>query len=100
MFLGEILNRIIKIPIPGSVIGMILLLTALLTGIIKLSQVEELSNFLLDHLAFFFIPAGVGLLSVLGVIRGSWYLILLVTFLTTIIVMSVTGLVVQFLKRR
>lgn len=100
IFLGEVLNRILKIPIPGSVLGMIILLIALLTGIIKLSQIEEISNFLLDHLAFFFIPAGVGLLSVIGVIKNSWYLILLVSFLTTIIVMSTTGLVVQFLKRR
>lgn len=100
IFIGEMLNRILKIPIPGSVLGMIILLIALLTGIIKLSQIEEVSNFLLDHLAFFFIPAGVGLLSVLGVIKGSWYLILIVAFLTTIIVMAVTGLLVQFLKRR
>lgn len=87
------------IPIPGSVIGMIILLIALLTGVVKLSHIEEISNFLLDHLAFFFIPAGVGLLSVLGVIKDSWYLILLLSFFTTIIVMAVTGLIVQFLKR-
>lgn len=100
IFIGEVLNRVFKIPIPGSVIGMIILLIALLTGIVKLSHIEEISNFLLDHLAFFFIPAGVGLLSILGVIKDSWYLILLLSLLTTIIVMAITGLIVQYLKRR
>lgn len=100
IFIGEVLNRVFKIPIPGSVIGMIILLIGLLTGIVKLSHIEEISNFLLDHLAFFFIPAGVGLLSILGVIKDSWYLILLLSLLTTIIVMAITGLIVQYLKRR
>ncbi|MHC1684799.1 MAG: CidA/LrgA family protein [Clostridiaceae bacterium] len=100
IFIGEVLNRVFKIPIPGSVIGMIILLIALLTGIVKLSHIEEISNFLLDHLAFFFIPAGVGLLSILGIIKDTWYLILLLSLLTTIIVMAITGLIVQYLKRR
>jgi holin-like protein len=99
VFIGEILNRVFKIPIPGNILGMILLLIALLTGIIKLHQIEEISKFLLDHLSFLFIPAGVGLLSVTGALKDSWYFLLLIAIITTILVMAVTALVVQFLRR-
>ena len=99
VFIGDILNRVFKIPIAGNILGMILLLVALLTGIIKLHQIEEISKFLLDHLSFLFIPAGVGLLSVTGVLKDSWYFLLLIAIITTILVMAVTALVVQFLRR-
>jgi holin-like protein len=99
VFIGDIFNRVFKIPIPGNILGMILLLVALLTGIIKLHQIEEISKFLLDHLSFLFIPAGVGLLSVTGVLKDSWYFLLFIAFFTTILVMAVTALVVQFLRR-
>lgn len=99
VFIGELLNKVFKIPVPGNIIGMILLLVALLTGIIKLHQIEEISKFLLDHLSFFFIPAGVGLLSVTGILQGSWHFILFICIFTTILVMSTTALVVQFLRR-
>ena len=99
VFIGDILNRVFKIPIPGNILGMILLLVALLTGIIKLHQIEEISKFLLDHLSFLFIPAGVGLISVTGVLKDSWYFLLLIAIITTILVMAVTALVVQFLRR-
>ncbi|MCB2288566.1 CidA/LrgA family protein [Clostridium sp. CS001] len=100
LFIGDILNRVFKIPVPGSILGMILLLLALITGIIKLHQIEEICKFLLDHLSFFFIPAGVGLLSVTGLLKDSWYLLLLVCIITAILVMSVTALIVQFLRRQ
>jgi holin-like protein len=99
VFIGDILNKVFKIPIPGNILGMILLLIALITGIIKLHQIEDISKFLLDHLSFLFIPAGVGLLAVTGVLKDSWYVLLLIAIITTILVMAVTALVVQFLRR-
>ena len=99
VFIGDILNKVFGIPIPGNILGMILLLVALITGIIKLDQIEDISKFLLDHLSFLFIPAGVGLLAVTGVLKDSWYFLLLIAIITTILVMAVTALVVQFLRR-
>lgn len=99
VFIGEVLNKAVGIPIPGNILGMILLLVALLTGIIKLHQIEETSKFLLDHLTFLFVPAGVGLLSVTGILKDSWHILLLICIFTTILVMSITALVVQLLRR-
>lgn len=100
LFIGESINKIFQIPIPGNVIGMIILLIGLTTGILKLSMVDLISKFLLDNLAFFFIPAGVGLINSLDVIGSQWFPIFAITLLSTIIVLITTGLTVQFLKRR
>ena len=62
-FAGEILSKLLNLPIPGSIVGMILLFVLLTSNIIKVEKVENLANFFLDHLAFFFIPASVGLRS-------------------------------------
>lgn len=98
-FIGELLQRLLKLPIPGNVLGMLILFTCLCTGVIKLEMINEISDFLLDHLAFFFIPAGVGLLACTDALNGKWLAFLGVCIITTIIVMIITGHTVQILKR-
>ena len=39
-FLGEILRAVIPLPIPASIYGLVLMLTALLTGILPLEKVR------------------------------------------------------------
>lgn len=97
-FIGEGLHRFLNIPIPGNVMGMLLLLIALSTGVIKLKAIEEVSEFLLSHLAFFFVPAGVGILACLDVIKGSFFSIITIVLVSTIVVMAVTGITIQVLK--
>lgn len=99
-FIGEFLNKLFGIPIPGNVLGMVLFLILLITGIVKLEMVDKIAKFLLDHLAFFFIPAGVNLLTNLDMLRGQWITIMSVIVLTTISVMVVTGWTIQWAKRR
>jgi len=97
-FVGEAVHRFLRLPIPGSVIGMILLLLGLTSGIIKLEHIEETSEFLLNHLAFFFVPAGVGIISSLDVMKGNWIPIFVIIVISTIVVMVTTGITVQLLK--
>lgn len=97
---GELLNRIFRIPIPGNVLGMIILLILLVTGIIKLEMIEKISKFLLDHLAFFFVPAAANILNNLELIQSQWLPIMGVILISTVVVMTVTGLTVEFLIRR
>jgi holin-like protein len=52
-----------RLPIPGNVIGVILLFGLLASGIIKVEHVREGADFLLKHLVFFFIPVTVGLMN-------------------------------------
>lgn len=99
-FLGEAVHKVLGIPIPGSVIGMVLLFLCLCARIIKLEMISEIAGFLINHLAFFFIPAGVGLLAYMNVLKNSWVPIVGISFITTVIVLIVTGYTVQLLKRR
>lgn len=99
LLLGEGIRLATGITIPGTVIGMVLLFIALMTKLIRLDQIEQVSKFLLDHLAFLFVPAGVGLINSLDVIGNSWLPILVIVLVSTVIVIGVTGWTVQLLKR-
>ena len=61
--IGEVISKGFSLPLPGNILGMLILLLLLMTKVIKVEKIESVSNFFLDHLAFFFIPAGVGLIS-------------------------------------
>lgn len=97
---GEWINRWSGIPIPGAVIGIFILFLLLLFKIIKVEMLQELSEFFLSNLAFFFIPPGVALMSNFGLIKGIWAELLLIIILTSIITIVVTGFTVQFLVHR
>jgi holin-like protein len=98
-FTGEVVHGLFHLPIPGNIIGMILLLFGLLTKVIKLEMIEELTNFLLDNLAFFFVPAGVGLITTIGILKSSWYKILIICIVSTIIVLFVTSKSIEIIKK-
>lgn len=93
--LGELLRVLIPLPIPASVYGLVLMLLALTTGIIKLHQVKEASAFLIEIMPVMFIPAGVGLLESWSALKPVWIPVVLITMLTTVFVMVVTGRVAQ-----
>ena len=97
--IGVALQIIFNLPIPGSVIGLILLFLGLQIGIIKVEMIEELCEFLLSNMSFFFIPAGVGLMTAFGVLKGKWIPFIIIVVFSTCIVWIVTALVVKFLRK-
>lgn len=60
---GEFLSSLLPVPIPGSILAMVLLFLLLVTKVLKPKHIAEKSDFLLGNMAFFFIPAGVGILE-------------------------------------
>ena len=62
-FAGELLKFVIPLPVPASIYGLLLLLLALVTGILRLESVKETSKFLIEIMPLMFIPAAVGLLE-------------------------------------
>ena len=98
--LGELLSGALHLPIPGNILGMVILFILLCTKIIKVENIASVTMFLLDHLAFFFIPAGVGLMTSIGIIKSTWWQILIVCISTTIIMIGVTGIIVQTISRK
>ena len=93
--LGEIFNYLIPLPIPGSIYGMIILFLLLCLGVIKINQVKKVSGFLLEILPLLFIPSAVGIISQLDTLKEIWLEVIIITIITTIVVMSTTGIVTQ-----
>ena len=98
-FIGEGLARFIPIPFPASVISMILLFILLLTKGLKPGHIQQKANFLTKNMAFFFIPAGVGVMTIYPQVKNSILLLLLVCVLTSIITFGVTALTVRWVIR-
>ena len=101
-WLGEAAASLLPLPIPASVIGMLLLflLLLLLRGT---KPVEELTGFLLKNMAFFFVPAGLGILGQSEVLRKNLLPLLTICVLTTLITFLVTAYTVrgvQYLQGR
>ena len=61
-FVGEVLKYLIPLPVPASIYGLVLLFVALLSGVIRLEAIREVSQFLIEIMPLMFIPAAVGLL--------------------------------------
>lgn len=99
-FLGEIVSKMLHLPIPGSVIGMVLLFLALVFNLLKIETIEIVGNYLLENLSIFFLPAGVGIMVYYPVIKDSWWSLLIFAIVVTGLTMSVVGQVVQFVQRR
>lgn len=98
-FLGEILNLILPFSVPASVYGLVLLFLALLSGLIKLEQVEETADFFVNIMPVLFIAPAVSMMDTLPGLKGSIIGILFITVVTTVLVMAVTGLVSQAIIR-
>lgn len=99
-FLGEVLRALIPLPIPASVYGLVLMLAVLRAGILRVDQVRGAAEFLIEIMPVMFIPAAVGLLTAWNALRPICVPVLVITVLTTIIVMAVTGRVAQAIIRR
>ncbi len=99
-FIGEFISSTFNLSIPGNIIGMILLLVLLMTNVVKVEQIETVSNFLLDHLAFFFLPAGVGLITAISILKADGIQLVVIAIVSTLVVMSVTVIAVEgFIKK-
>lgn len=92
---GDWIASILPIPFPGSVIAMILLFVALLMKFIKEEQIEEVGDFLLKNMAFFFIPAGVSVLNYFEILKESIVPFLFICAITLVLTFGVTAFTVS-----
>ena len=98
--MGEALHVLIPLPVPASVYGLVIMLIALGTHIIKLDQVKEAAEFLIEIMPVMFIPAGVGLVTSWSQLQSFLVPLLVITVVSTFVVMIVTGKVTDFLISR
>ncbi len=99
-FLGEVLAYVIPFPIPAAIYGIVLMLIALGTRILKLSQVKDASNFLISIMPVLYVPACVRILEYWGVISKNITAIVTITVASTFLVFAASSLVTQWLMKR
>ena len=97
-YAGDLIHDYTGIPVPGNILGMLILLLLLCLKIVKLDQIKEVSDFFLKRLSFFFLPPAIGLMLVGDDVKNQWPILLLLCIAITIVTMAMTGWTVQLLS--
>ncbi len=104
-WVGDVASAYLPIPIPGSVISMVLLLLLLLFGILKQQQVQPVGGYLLENMGILFLPSLVMVVEIWPLLRmylfEIFFIGIVVTFVTFVVTaLSLKGLLAWQRKRR
>lgn len=97
-FIGEVTARFLNLPLPGPVIGLVLLLLWLLWRGGPDAELETTGNWLLRHFGLLFVPAGVGVINQLDALRENWLALLVAIPVSTFAGLITTAWVMQRLS--
>ena len=101
---GEGISALLPIPFPATVLAMVILLCLLAAKVVKPRQLQESGDFLLDHMAFFFVPGCVSLLKYWDVMAANLLPLVVIILVTTPLVFFLTGhalqLTIRLLEKR
>ncbi|WP_373164472.1 CidA/LrgA family protein [Agathobaculum sp. Marseille-P7918] len=96
---GDALSILLHGALPGNVLGLTLLLLLLIFGPVRMDHVEHSADFLLQNMAFFFLPACLGVLEIFAQIKNEILAMLAVCVLTTLCTAAATALTVHIVFR-
>ncbi len=97
--LGEVIVLVLALPVPGPVVGMLLLFASLALRRGAEAPLRDTANGLLSHLSLLFVPAGVGVMAHFGRLGDEWLPIAVALVGSTVITIAVTALVMRALLR-
>ena len=97
---GEILVRLFGLPVPGPVVGMVLLFVVLRLRRTTAAGIEGAATALLQHLSLLFVPAGVGVMLHFGRHAAEWAAIGAALVASTVLAIGVTAVVMRALVLR
>lgn len=100
VFLGELCEYLIPLPIAGSIYGLLLLFLALWTHVIKLEWVADIADWFHSVMALFFVAPAVAVIDIWPEISGIWYYLVLLLVLTYVVTMIITGKTADFFLRQ
>lgn len=96
---GEIISYLLKelldIFIPGSLIGMIILFILLTTKVIKYDFVDDVGEFFVNNMGFFFVPVAVSIMNYFGILVPIWWKLLLIIIISFFLTFVSVGLSVK-----
>ena len=97
---GTVLVRVTALPLPGNLVGMLILLALLHLGVVRLRHVQDVADLALKRLNFFFVPFAVGLMTWTGLLAASGVALAISFTGGMITCLAVTGLIGQYLSAR
>ncbi|MGP7815897.1 CidA/LrgA family protein [Niallia sp. 01092] len=100
LFIGMAIKLVVPVPIPASMIGLIILLVCLLTKIVKIEWVEKGAAWLLAELLLFFIPSAVGIVNYEEILNMKGIETILLIAVSTFVVMLATGFTAEKIYNR
>ncbi|MFR7836279.1 MAG: CidA/LrgA family protein [Ezakiella sp.] len=99
-FISEIIAKLLPINIPPSIIGIVILFVLLELKVLKTEDVEMTGDYLIKIMPILFVPAGVGLIKYLDVLKIVAVPMVFVITLSTAVVMTAVGVVTQKLVEK
>jgi holin-like protein len=98
--IGEAVHHMLHLPIPGSIIGLILMLICLTRKVIPVKLIEDGASFLLSFLPLLFIPAMAGVMNYPSLLSSRGAILFLIIVLSTIVTMAAAGTASQLLEKK
>lgn len=98
--IAEVMEYLIPLPVAASIYGLILMLLGLTTKIIPLEKVEGAADFLVDIMPIMFVPPTVGIMASVEALKEMLIPLCVISVVSTILIMGVTGKVSQYIIRR
>ena len=95
-WISQIIEKLLPFSFPASVIGMILLFILLCVHILKVDHIREKSDFLLENMAFFVIPAGVSIINYFDVLKNWVVQLIVICVVSTVVTFAVTAYSMKF----
>ena len=98
--IGEIISEGLRLPIPGSMIGLLILFLLLQFKLLRIRHVNMVGNFLLANMTILFLPPAVGIMDKFHVIAPYLFPIMLILLGALVINVALIAIVVSFIKNR
>ena len=96
-YVGMLLSKILHLPLPGTIVSLLLLFFMLQFKILKLEKIENAGNFLLLNMTIFFMPPTVKIIDSYELLEKDLFKIIVIIIVSTFLTMGITGKVVQLM---
>ena len=96
-YVGILISGILYLPVPGTIIGLILMFILLKTNALKIEKIENAVNFLLLNMTLFFMPPTVKIIDSYNLLEKDIVKVAFIIIISTFITMGVTGKIVQMM---
>ena len=96
-YVGILLSKIFHLPLPGTIVSLLLLFLMLQFKVLKLEKIENAGNFLLLNMTIFFMPPTVKIIDSYELLEKDLFKIIVIIIVSTFLTMGITGKVVQLM---